>query len=139
MGVGGRHRAGGLVDQEARPLTFQRITEAEALQALGDMRDFDPAGVLQSTAELVRGAECFRIGGAASAVYVLRVMGDSVCVEAARGSGDVDLTAVMDEAMSLQAKGYRRLIMQTRRAGLVRKLKARGWKVRGWIMDKALS
>jgi hypothetical protein len=127
-----------VVDQEARPLTFQRITEAEALQALGDMTHLAPAGEPVRMADVVRGAHCFRIEGAATAVYVMRPMGDVAWVEAAKGAGLVDVTEVLDQAMTVQARGFRRLAMQTKRAGLVRKLTRRGWKVRGWIMTKEL-
>lgn len=109
------------------------------MAALGDMRDMDPAGTTASMAEVVKGCQCFAIGGAASAVYVLRPAGDVVWVEAAKGVGSVDVTAVMDEAMTRQAAGFRRLLMQTKRPGLVRKLQRRGWRVRGWIMDKVLT
>lgn len=126
------------MDQEARPLTFQRITEAEALQALGDMTHLAPAGEPVCMADVVRGAHCFRVDGAASAVYVMRTMGDVAWVEAAKGAGLVDVTEVLDQAMTLQARGFRRLAMQTKRAGLVRKLSRRGWKVAGWIMTKEL-
>lgn len=127
------------MDQEARPLTFQRITEAEALRDLGDMADLAPAGLPVDMAGIVRGAHCFRIGGAASCVYVMRPMGEVAWVEAAKGAGTVDVTRVLDEAMTTQAKGFRRLAMQTRRAGLVRKLTRRGWTVAGWIMTKELT
>ncbi len=127
------------MDQEARPLTFRRITEAEAVALLGDMQALEPAGCPFDMRELVAGAHCFRIEGAASAVYVMRERGEVAWVEAAKGCGDVDVTEVLDQAMTLQARGFRRLAMQTKRAGLVRKLTRRGWTVRGWIMTKELN
>lgn len=126
------------MDQKAGTLTFQRITEDEALKALGDMTHLAPAGEPVCMADVVRGAHCFRVDGVASAVYVLRPMGDVAWVEAAKGAGQVDVTEVLDQAMTHQARGFRRLAMQTKRAGLVRKLARRGWKVRGWIMTKEL-
>lgn len=139
MGVGCGVGAGGRVDQEARPLIFQRITEAEAVALLGDMSALEPVGLPLDMAELVRGCHCFRVDGAASAVYVMRDRGSVAWVEAAKGCGDVDVTEVLDQAMTAQAKGFRRLAMQTKRAGLVRKLTRRGWTVRGWIMSKELN
>lgn len=126
------------MDQEARTLNFRRITEAEAVALLGDMSAFEPVGLPLDMAELVRGCHCFRIDGAASAVYVMRDRGDVAWVEAAKGRGSVDVTEVLDQAMTAQARGFRRLAMQTKRAGLMRKLTRRGWTVAGWIMMKEL-
>lgn len=81
---------------------------------------------------------CFELSGAASAVYVLSMRNGVVWVDALRGSGDADVTAVADAVMTAQAEGFDAIALQTRRPGLVRKLKRRGYSVTGWVMRKEL-
>lgn len=134
-GCGG-HRMG-----QAQTLTIRAIEPGEALAALGDLSKLDPRGAM--TAEdmraMVEGGRCFALGGVVQAVYVLRDMGRVCWVDALRGAGDADVTALADRVMTEQARGFEALAMQTARPGLRRKLEGLGWKVTGWVMQKELT
>lgn len=125
---------------EEKRLTVREIAAAEAAAALGGLHLLDPAGVMtpESVEQLARRGRCFKIEGTSQAVYVLRMRGDVVWVDAAMGQGKDDVTALLDEAITGQSGGCRAIAMQTARPGLVKKLKRHGWKVTGWVMRKEM-
>lgn len=119
-------------------LNLRTIAPDEAARRLAGCERLDPRGIA-TAADLVamcQAGQCFALDGAADAVYVLRVVNGMVWVDAARGSGPVDLTAAIDQLVSTQAAGLRGIALQTRRRGLVAKLQRRGYHVAGWIMKK---
>lgn len=124
-------------------LTVRPVAAEVAAQALAGMAPMDPRGMVGEgdIAAMCEAGECFAIDGEASAVYVLTVRNGCAWVQAAKGSGPVDLSAVLDAAISAQAQahGLDALGCQTARPGLVRKLQRLGWRVSGWVLRKELT
>lgn len=125
---------------EGKALTVRRIDPAMAARMLAGMEGLDPCGMLtpEGIGELCKGGQCFELAGAVDAVYVVRVENGVAWIDAVRGTGRVDCTAVVDQLVTEMAQGLRCVGMQTARPGLVRKLTRRGWRVTGWVMRKEL-
>ena len=121
-------------------VTIRAISAEEALEGLGDLSKLDPRGAMSAKdmGNIVHGGRCFALGGAVDAVYVLKDQGRVCWVEALKGSGRADVTAIADGVMTEQARGFEVLAMQTARPGLRKKLEGLGWKVTGWVMQKGL-
>lgn len=119
-----------------------RIGADEAAARLAGVERHDPLHGIAAPAdlrELAEGGECFAIEGeAASAVYVLSVVGGLVWVNAVKGGGRLDVARVLDGVITAQAEGARALGCQTARPGLVEKLQREGWQVAGWLLRKDL-
>ncbi|HWP19772.1 MAG TPA: hypothetical protein VNO84_11635 [Burkholderiaceae bacterium] len=123
-------------------LTVREIAPAAAAPLLAGMERLDPRGLMapQDVERMAHDGRCFAVTGPrASAIYVLHVRNGCAWVAAARGEGDMDVTAVLDELMTQQAAGLDALACQTARPGLVRKLQRRGWRVTGWVLRKELT
>lgn len=122
-------------------LVARRIDAAEAAAALVGCESLDPRGLMTpaDVEAMARKGQCFEIAGAnACVVYVLTVRNGSVWVDAVKGIGDVDLTAVLDGVITAQASGMQAIALQTARRGLVKKLQHHGYRVTGWVMRKEL-
>lgn len=125
---------------DAQALTVRRVPPELAASALAGLSGLDPRGLLREADILAmcQGGQCFAVEGESSAVYVLSVGNGTAWVQAAAGSGAVDLTALLDGVITAQAQGLGAVACQTARPGLVRKLKRHGYHVAGWIMRKEL-
>lgn len=125
---------------EARQVTVRAIASQEAAHALAGLESLDPRGLMApgDVESVAANGRCFALEGDASAVYVLTVRNDVCWVEAVRGGGDVDVTAILDSVLTEQARGLAAIALQTARRGLVRKLQKRGYRVTGWVMRKEL-
>ncbi|HWH83464.1 MAG TPA: hypothetical protein VNU71_14630 [Burkholderiaceae bacterium] len=128
------------MDAQAQALSVRRIAGADAARALAGMEALDPRGLCgpgDIEAMCERG-QCFELAGAADAVYVLTVRNGIAWVDAAKGSGPLDLVAALHAIVTEQAEGLRAIALQTARRGMVEKLKRRGFRVTGWILRKEL-
>lgn len=129
---------------KAQGLTPQPIAAELAALALAGCERLDPTGMTDAAGILAmcQGGACFALGDGerVGLVYVLRAQNRVLWVDAARGTGPVNLTAELDLALAEQARrhGMRAVAFQTARPGLVRKMRSRGYKVAGWIMSKEL-
>jgi hypothetical protein len=122
-------------------LTVRAIDAGTAARALAGMESLDPRGLSEpgDLVQMVKEGQCYELAGdLVRAVYVLHIRNQCAWVEAAKGSGPLDLAGVLDEVITEQASGLSSLGCQTARPGLVRKLKRRGWRVSGWVMRKDL-
>lgn len=122
-------------------LSLRRIEPGAAVAALAGIHELDPRGIStpQDVQAWAEAGECFELAGSTgSAVYVISVQNGCAWVQAVKGSGGIDLVSVLDEVGAAQAQGLQAMGCQTARPGLVKKLKARGWRVTGWIMRKEL-
>jgi hypothetical protein len=122
-------------------LTVRRITPEEAAQRLAGVAARDPSGLTPNDDALARMGLAYSIDCAAgSAVFVIAQRNGCAFVTAAQGSGDVDMTALLDHVVTLGATndGCKAIAFQTARPGLVRKLTRRGFKVTGWVLRKEL-
>jgi len=119
-----------------------RIAPADAAQALAGLHHLDPRRMTgpADVLTMCQRGDCWALdvpGG--RAVYVTRLIGGGVWIDAASGSAPgIDLAGLLDGVIAAQAQGATHLAMQTARPGLVRKLARRGWRVSGWIMTKDL-
>jgi hypothetical protein len=105
-----------------------------------------PAGqVLQASAVIKPGANVLGIeddAGQLRGAFVLTPLatpyGVIVRCNAAGGAADQDLTAFMADATEAMAKAHGAVAAQclTQRRGLVKKLKARGYRVAGYVLQK---
>lgn len=124
---------------DAQPLTVRAIGVAEAARRLVGLEALDPTGTTGDVAELARAGRAFSVEGeGAEAVFVVAVRNGCAFVTAAKGGGAIDITAAIDRLLTERTQGLQSLACQTARPGLVRKLKARGWRVSGWVMRKEL-
>lgn len=125
-----------------KALTVRAIAHDLAAQALAGLAGRDPLGIMEphDIEALAKAGQCFEVtDGQARAVYVLKVEHGRCSVEAAAGEGaGLDLTEVLDGVITAQAQGLQAVDAQTARPGLVRKLKAKGWRVAGYIITKDL-
>lgn len=129
------------MDDHAQALNVRRLTADEAALRLAGVAARDPSGVTASDAELARTGTAYAIDCAAgSAVFVIAQRNGTAFVTAAQGSGEVDLTALLDHVITLGATGggCNAIALQTARPGLVRKLVKRGFRVTGWVLKKDL-
>ena len=120
---------------------MHRITAADATHALAGCEGLDPRGLMTAAdiAPLAMHGECFAIDGqAAHAVYVVHVINGTCWVDALKGAGDTDITALVDAVLCDQANGLHAIALQTRRRGLVRLLQRLGYHVTGWVLRKEL-
>jgi hypothetical protein len=121
-------------------LTVREVQPEEVVYHFQGLHHLDPRKCVQPGGLPELTGRAFVIEGqGVQAVYVLDVSNGQAWCSAAKGHAvGVDLTAVLDEVMTAQAEGLQRIGIETARPGLMRKLKARGWKVSGWIMHKEL-
>lgn len=120
---------------------MREVAPADVADHFAGLHRLDPRKRMQPGELPALQGRAFVIEGPGThVVYVLDVRnGQAWCQAAAGTSQGVDLTEVLDAVATAQAQGLQRLGMETARPGLVRKLKARGWKVSGWIMHKELT
>lgn len=129
-------------------MNVRTIPASEAAQRLVGFHRLDPRGMAQpdDVHAMTAAGRCYALEHeGAEAVMVLGVRDGCVWVDALIGAGPVDITAMVDELLTKRAaeQGVRELGCQTMRPGLVRKLKARGWRVvgelpAGWSLRKEL-
>lgn len=121
-------------------VTLSRVEPDVAASLLRGAERFDPRGIAtQADVEVMcQEGACFAATHAsgAQAVYVLRVRNGQAWVDAAAGSGQVDLTALLLPVIELQAARLSSVAFQTARPGLVRKAQRAGYRVAGWILKK---
>ncbi len=125
----------------AQALTVRPIGAAEAASRLQGVAERDPSGLARSAEDLTRNGQAFAIDGdAGSAVFVVAVRSGCAFVVAAKGSGDIDMTDVLDRVITRGATndGCKSIAFQTARPGLVRKLTRKGFRVTGWVLKKDL-
>jgi hypothetical protein len=85
--------------------------------------------------------QCYKVAdeqGVIVAAYILAAEGSEVFVLAAAGCAAFDLCSVLDALIDSQASQFDTVAFQTRRKGLVKKAKAHGYEVAGYIMRKRL-
>lgn len=126
----------------SQALSVRPIAAAEAARRLAGVAELDPSGITSSADDLVRHGQAFAIDGdAGSAVFVVVVRNGCAFVTAAKGAGRIDMTQVLDQVVTRGATndGCTSIGLQTARPGLVRKLRARGFRVTGWVMKKDIS
>ena len=88
---------------------------------------------------MTRRGQCFvATAPDAQAVYVITVENGIAWVNAAKGAGPLDWSALLLPIIEAQAKGCRAVAFQTKRRGLVRRATRQGYKVTGWILNKEL-
>lgn len=126
-------------------LSVRRIAPADAAQVLQGMENLDPRGIAEPGAVhgmTERGA-CFLLsdGKGSELVYVLNIGNRRCWVNAAAGTGALDLTTHGLAAIEFQAaqNGLAGVAFQTLRPGLVRKARKLGYQVRGWVLGKELN
>jgi hypothetical protein len=112
-----------------------------AAQLLVGFAKRDPTGMLderQLPQRLARAACLLATSedNKSQAVYVIRIENGVAWVDFAKGFGAMDWCGVLGPVIEAQCKGVRRVAFQTARPGLVRRAKAQGYTVRGWIMGK---
>jgi hypothetical protein len=124
----------------APPLTLREVSAEQAARAFAGLAHLDPSGRTAPGDDVTAGGRCFELAGeGVRAIYVLSVANGCAWVQAARGEGAPDLSALLDGVITAQAEGLRAIACQTARPGLVKKLRSRGWRVAGWIMRKELT
>ena len=74
----------------------------------------------------------------AQAVYVLTVKNGVAWIDAAKGQGAADWTALLLPIVEAQAQGLASVAFQTARPGLVKKAQAQGYDITGWVMRKRI-
>ena len=124
-------------------VAVSRIDAATAAAFLSGLAGQDPRGIV--TADTLRQSaergHCFAVTHAsgAQAVYIIAVENGQAWVTACKGEGAaVDFTRTLLPAIEHQAQGLAAVAFQTARPGLVRKARAMGYQVTGWIMKKDL-
>lgn len=122
-------------------MSVRRVDAATAAAALAGLERLDPRGLMTSAdmVDACKAANCFQVEGDAKAFYVVGVRNGVAWIEAAQGSGSIDLSAALDALICSQADGLRAVGFSTARPGLVRKAQRRGYVVTGWILQKALT
>ena len=126
---------------EAKGLIARPISAYAAALALSGLEGLDPSGLMvaDDIPRMTKSGQCFEVvGEAANAVYVLTVRNGVVWVDAVKGEGDLDVTALLDGVITAQAQGLEAIGLQTARRGLVKKLQRHGYRVTGWVMRKDL-
>ena len=103
----------------------------------------DTRGIVtaESLHQSAQRGHCFAVNHAsgAQAVYIIAVENGQAWVTACRGEGGaVDFTKTLLPVIEHQAHGLAAVAFQTARPGLVRKAKAMGYQVTGWILKKEL-
>lgn len=90
--------------------------------------------------QVLKNCVFFKLQGHESQLaYALVANGSELWVQAAGGSGALNLTALILHTTEAQAKGlYKSVGFQTRRKGLVKKAQALGYEIDGYIMRKKI-
>jgi hypothetical protein len=120
---------------------LSRLDPALAAQLLAGCARLDPRGI---TAErdipaMAARSQCFAAtAGDSQAVYLVRVENGVAWIDAAKGYGPADWTALLLPTIEAQSKGAASVAFQTGRPGLVRRALRQGYAVRGWIVGKDL-
>lgn len=102
---------------------------------------FDPSG-RSTPASIARGGDCYKLrDGEQEGVFVLSKQGDRLWVKGAaavRSQGLLEIGFGLVDQIAAQA-GCRRIGFQTGRPGVVKLARRKGFKVVGFIMEKAIS
>lgn len=125
----------------AQTVHLSRIPADLAAGLLVGCEGLDPAGLTteQDIPHMAARGQCFAATApGAQVVYVLRVENGRAWVDAMKGAGAVDWIANALPIIEAQAQGLRAVGFQTGRRGLVRKAQRQGYRVTGYIMEKAL-
>lgn len=125
----------------AQTVHLSRIPADLAAGLLVGCEGLDPAGLTtaQDIPHMAARGQCFAATApGAQVVYVLRVENGRAWVEACKGAGNVDWAATLLPVIERQAQGLQAVAFQTARRGLVRKAQRQGYRVAGYIMEKAL-
>lgn len=122
------------------PLTVRLAEDpAAALQLLKRAEAWAVHG--ESVRELAAGEAVFELlaGGRLVGAFTLGRVGDALHCGAAAGAGGFDLTGTMHRFAQHEAQrtGARRLVCETLRPGLVRKLRRQGYRV-AYLLTKEL-
>jgi len=105
----------------------------------------DTSGGLGTMEDELTGASLFdvQVAGVTVLRYALRTIqrekgAETFIVAAAGGMPGVDMTATITPFIETQCANVDRLTINTRRPGLVKKLKAQGWSLDSYVMRKKL-
>lgn len=126
-------------------VTLAALDAETAAAMLAGTHALDPRGIAreEDVQRIARDGQCFALtaDGGAQIAYVLVVRGGQAWINAAKGLGPVDWTALTLPVVELQAKraGLESVAFQTRRRGLVRKAEKLGYRVTGYIMKKDIA
>lgn len=126
---------------EAQEIRLSALQPQLAAQLLAGCADLDPAGLV-SEADIARIAArgvcvaATSADGASQAVYVVHVANGVAWIDACKGNGPADWAGLLLPVIEAQTRGVRRVAFQTARPGLVRRARAQGYTVHGWILGK---
>ncbi len=118
---------------------LSRLPHELAAGLLAGCEHLDPSGKTNrhTLGDMARAGQCFAATAEhAQAVYVVRVVNGIAWVDACKGSGPIDWSALLLNVIEKQAQGCASVAFQTKRPGLVRKAKRQGYRVAGWILKK---
>lgn len=88
---------------------------------------------------MTRAGQCFAATAADSqAVYIVKVKNGVAWIDACKGFGALNWSALLLPIIEAQAKGCASVAFQTARPGLVRQAKKQGYTVTGWILKKSI-
>jgi hypothetical protein len=123
---------------------IRQLDPRQAAAALIGCEGLDPSGMSEAAdiPGMCQGGACFEVTqGNAQAVCVVSTKNGVLWVHAAKGGGNADMTAALDEALHelARALGARTIAMQTLRPGLLRKVTGRGWTLAGWIVKREVT
>lgn len=122
-------------------LTFCQCSPGEALPWLKAAERKGRGQGAQSIDELLPRGQCYILGidGEPVGAYLLEQVGREVFILAAAGRADIDLTAAIDQAVTLQAAGFESVAFRTIRPGLMKKTAALGYLRCGNVMRKRIA
>lgn len=119
---------------------LQKISWAEACAHLANFKLIDPQG--RATVEaVVKAGEPFALDlQDGRMVYVLELQGPALWITAAAGNTR-QATAPALRIIEHQARqaGAQSVNFQTARPGLVKRVQAAGYRVKGWVLEKAIN
>lgn len=120
---------------------LSRLEPRLAAQLLAGMESLDASGRSGpgDIDAMTRRGQCFAATATDSqAVYVVTVENGIAWINATKGAGPVDWSALLLPVIEAQAKGCAAVGFSTMRPGLVRKAKRQGYQVTGWILKKTI-
>jgi hypothetical protein len=126
---------------DEKEVILSRIPADMAAALLVGCERLDPSGMTapHDLGPMAAACQCFAATAPDSqAVYLVRVKNGTAWIDATKGAGPVDWSALLLPIIEAQAKGCAAVGFQTNRPGLVRKAKKQGYTVTGWILKKTL-
>lgn len=127
---------------QAQTIHLTRIAPALAAGLLAGCESLDPRGLCTAAdlGHMAQHGQCYlATADAGQCIYVVKVRNGVAWVDAIKGTGSLDWTAIAAELIEAQAKGLRAVAFQTPRPGLVKRMQRRGYRVTGWVLTKELT